>query len=67
MKAWKFGRSDEGEKKEPEMQWSWAKKFIGTSFGERLAQVFCHDSALVLKITVQVYLEIFSIDLEIFI
>ena len=50
MATWEVG---EGE---PEMERSREKTSLGRVFGERLEQVFCHDIALALDITVEVYL-----------
>ena len=47
----KFGRSDEDEEGDPEMEKSKEKISLGRVLGERQKQVFCHDSALALEIT----------------
>ena len=52
MAIWEVG---EGE---PEMEGSREKTSPGRVLGERLKQVFCHDLALALVITVEVYLEV---------
>ena len=39
------------------MERSREKTSLGRVFGEKLEQVFCHDSALALDITVKVYLD----------
>ena len=54
----KLRRSDEDKKGEQEMERSKEKTSLGWVLGERLEQVFCHDSDLALEITVEVYLEI---------
>ena len=41
---------------EPEMERSGEETSLGRVLGERLEQVFCHDLALALDITVKVYL-----------
>ena len=50
METWEVG------KREPEMERSREKTSLGRVLGERLEQVFCHDLALALDITVEVYL-----------
>ena len=40
------------------MERSREKTSLGRVLGERLEQVFCHDLALALEITVEVYLEV---------
>ena len=40
------------------MEQSKEKTSLGWVLGERLEYVFCHDSALALEITVEIYLEI---------
>ena len=50
MGIWKVGEGD------PEMEQSREKNSLGWVLGERLEQVFCHDLALALDITVEVYL-----------
>ena len=52
MATWEVG---EGE---PEMEQSREKTSRGRVLGERLEQVFCHDLALALDITVEIYLQI---------
>ena len=52
MTTWEVG---EGE---PEMERSREKTLLGRVLGERLEQVFCHDLALALDITMEVYLEV---------
>ena len=52
MAAWEVGE------REPEMEQSREKTSVGQVLGERLEQVFCHDLALALEITVEVYLEV---------
>ena len=47
-----------GEVREPEMERSREKASLGRVLGERLEQVFCHDLALALVITVEVYLKV---------
>ena len=47
----KFGRSDEDEEGDPEMEQSKEKISLGRVLGERQKKVFCHDSALALEIT----------------
>ena len=51
MTIWEVG---EGE---PEMERSREKNSLGRVLGERLEQIFYHDLALALEITVEVYLE----------
>ena len=50
MATWEVGEGD------PEMERSREKTSLGRVLGERLEQVFCHDLALALDITVEVYL-----------
>ena len=52
----KLGRSDEVVEGEPEMERSTEKTSLRRVLGERLEQVFCHDLALALDITVEIYL-----------
>ena len=40
------------------LRWNRVKNLLGRVLGERLKQVFCHDSDLALDITVEVYLDI---------
>ena len=54
MIVWEIDKGEEGL----EMEWSGEKTSLGRILGERLEQVFCHDSALAFDITVEVYLEI---------
>ena len=54
----KLGRSEVVGEGEPEMERSREKASLGRVLGERLEQVFCHDLALALLITVEVYLEV---------
>ena len=54
----KLGRSEVVREGEPEMKRSREKTLLGRVLGERLEQVFCHDLALALEITVEVYLEV---------
>ena len=56
MANWKIGRSGEVGEEEPEMERSREKTSLGRVLGERLDQVFFHDLALALDITVEVYL-----------
>ena len=60
--VWQLGklrRADENdEEEEPQMERSRKKTSLGRVLGERLEQVFCHDSALALDITVKVYRDI---------
>ena len=53
-----LGRSDGVKEGESEMEQSKEKISLGRVLGERVKQVFCHDSVLALEITVEVYLEI---------
>ena len=60
-RVWQFeklGRSEVVGEGEPEMERSREKTSLGRVLGERLEQVFCHDLALALLITVEVYLEV---------
>ena len=41
---------------EPEMEQSREKTSLGQVLGERLEQVFCHNLALALDLTVEVYI-----------
>ena len=52
MATWEVGEGD------PEMERSREKTLLDRVLGERLEQVFCHDLALALEITVEVYLEV---------
>ena len=54
----KLGRSEVAGEGEPEMERSREKTSLGRVLGEKLEQVFCHDLALALLITVEVYLEV---------
>ena len=54
----KLGRSEVVGEGEPEMEQSREKTWLGRVSGERLEQEFCHDLALALEITVEVYLEV---------
>ena len=54
----KLGRSEVVGEGEAEMKRSREKTSLGRVLGERLEQVFCHDLALALLITVEVYLEV---------
>ena len=54
----KLGRSEVVGEGEPEMERSREKTSLGRVLGERLEQVFCHDLALALLITVEVYLDV---------
>ena len=54
----KLGRSEVVGEGEPEMERSIEKTSLGRVLGERLEKVFCHDLALALEITVEVYLEV---------
>ena len=54
----KLGRSEVVGEGEPEMERSREKTLLGRVLGERLEQVYCHDLALTLLITVEVYLEV---------
>ena len=52
----KLGRSEGVGEGEPEIKRSREKTSLGRVLGKRLEQVFCHDLALALDITVEVYL-----------
>ena len=54
----KLGRSEVVGEGEPEMERSREKTSLARVLGERLEQVFCHNLALALEITVEVYLEV---------
>ena len=60
MKMRRKRKEEEGRegREGSEMEWSRGKTSLGKVLGERLEQVFCHDSALVYEIIVEVYLEI---------
>ena len=58
MTTWKDGRSLEVGKGDPEMERSREKTSLGWVLAERLEQVICHDLALALDITMEVYLEV---------
>ena len=58
-RVWQFGKLGRSEgvgEGEPEMERSREKTSLRRVLGERLEQVFCHDLALALDITVEVYL-----------
>ena len=58
MAIWEIGKVKSSWGGEPEMEQSKEKTSLGRVLGERLEQVFCHDLASALKITVEVYLEV---------
>ena len=54
MATWEVGEGD------PEMERSREKTSLERVLGERLEQVICHDLALTLDITIEVYLLVLS-------
>ena len=54
----KLGRSEVVGEGEPEMERSRENTSLGRFLGESALQVLCHDLALALEITVEVYLEV---------
>ena len=55
MAIWEIGKVRSSWGGEPEMERSREKISLGRVLGERLEQVFCHDLASALEITVEVY------------
>ena len=53
MTTWEIGRSDEVEEGKFEMEQSKENTLLGRVSGEKLEQVFYHDSALAIEITVE--------------
>ena len=58
MAIWEVGKVRSSWGGYLEMERSKEKTLLGQVLGERLEQVFCHDLALALEITVEVYLEV---------
>ena len=58
MTVRKIEEISEDEEEESEMERSREKTSLGRVLGERLEQVFCHDSVLAFEMTVEIYLEI---------